>query len=144
MHRTLKGDACTPPASSWSRQQAVFDDFVDEYNRRRPHEGIDQRFPAQLYQPSPRPYPEILPQMTCPDDMLIRAVKRRGDISWINRHVYLAETVAGELVGLQWVDDDPWDVYFGPIRLAQLDATGPKLIHLKRTRSRSQRNQPTT
>ena len=130
MHRTLKADTCKPPRSTWARQQVAFDEFRHEFNHERPHESIDQRFPADLFEPSPRPYPRILPEMNYPEDMEIRSVKHQGDICWNNRHVYLTSVLAGELVGLRQVTDTRWDVYFGPIRLAQLDSISTKLIHL--------------
>ncbi|MFH2055492.1 MAG: IS481 family transposase [bacterium] len=146
MHRTLKDYTATPPQSTWRRQQAAFDRFREEYNQERPHESLGQCFPADLYQPSPRPYPLLLPQMNYPDDMQLRSVKSQGDISWKGRHVYLSETLAGELVGLRQIAEDRWDIYCGPIRLAQLETLTPKLIHLKRSKPRKlnqadQRNQ---
>ena len=71
--------------------------------------------------------------MVYPDDMQVRWVKSQGDISWKSHHVYLSTTLAGELVGLRQIADDLWDIYFGPIRLAQLDIARQRLIHPKRT-----------
>lgn len=90
--------------------------------------------PTELYSVSAREYPLILPDMTYPDEMNIRWVKSQGDISWKDRHVYLSETLAGEPVGLRQVSDRLWDIYFGPIRLAQLDSFEKRLIHLPRKR----------
>ena len=45
----LLPNACTS-------QQARFDQFVEEFNRERPHEAIAMRCPAEVYNPSPRPY----------------------------------------------------------------------------------------
>lgn len=136
MHRTMKDDCCKPPRSSRTRQQVAFDDFRDEFNNRRPHESLEQHFPAECYVPSLRPYPLTLPQMTYPDDMLVRSVKSQGDISWKNHHIYLTSLLAGEMVGLKQVDNDRWDIYFGPIRLAQLDTLNERLIHLQRSKTR--------
>ena len=136
MHRTLKDDCCKPPSSSRIRQQAAFDDFRDDFNNHRPHESLKQHFPAECYVPSPRPYPLILPEMTYPDDMVVRAVKSQGDISWKNRHIYLTSVLAGEIVGLRQVNNHRWDIFFGPIRLAQLDTVSSKLVHLPRPKTR--------
>lgn len=136
MHRTLKDETASPPKRTWRTQQKAFNHFREEYNFERPHESLDQETPASLYAPSERSYPLILSEMTYPEEMQVRRVKSQGDISWKGRHVYLSETLAGELVGLRQVSDQYWDIYFGPIRLAQLDTTKPKLIHLKQTRSR--------
>ena len=53
MHRTLKEEAISPPQSTWRRQQIAFDRFRQEFNHQRPHESLDQRFPAEVYSPSP-------------------------------------------------------------------------------------------
>ena len=110
MHRTLKDDTCKPPKSTWKQQQRAFDQFRHEFNHERPHESIGQKFPAEVYEPSPRPYPLILPQIVYPDDMKVHSVKRQGDISWKGHHVYLSETLAGELVGLRQVTEKRWDI----------------------------------
>ena len=142
MHRTLKRDTASPPKQTWRAQQKAFDHFRDEYNRERPHEAINMQTPADLYGPSDRPYPLILPEMTYPDDMILRSVKSQGDISWKARHVYLSDTLAGEIVGLRQIDDRIWNIYFGSIRLAQLDSYEKRLIHLpKQPKRRKKKNE---
>ena len=136
MHRTLKRETASPPKRTGRAQQRAFDSFRSEYNQERPHEAIDQATPGSLYQPSNRRYPLILPEMTYPDDMRVRSVKSQGDISWKGRHIYLSETLAGELVGLRQVDERYYDIYFTTIRLAQLDTYERKLKHLPRTLKR--------
>lgn len=140
MRRTLKDEAISPPKATWRRQQAAFDAFRREFNHERPHEALNQRFPGELYVPSSRLYPPRLPEMTYPDTMQVRWVKSQGDISWKGHHVYLTSTLAGELVGLQQINDDLWDIYFGPIRLAQLDTHRSRLIHLPKTTKRGKLN----
>jgi len=138
MHRTLKRDTASPPKQTWRAQQKAFDKFRDEYNQERPHEAINMLTPADLYAKSNRPYPLILPEMIYPDDMIIRSVKSQGDISWKARHVYLSDTLSGEIVGLRQINDRLWDIYFGPIKLAQLDSFDKRLIHLPKQRKKRQ------
>lgn len=133
MHRTLKRETATPPHPTGRLQQRAFDHFRREYNEQRPHEGLKQQTPASRYLESPRRYPLVLPAMTYPDDMAVRWVKAQGDISWRDHHIYLSETLAGELVGLRQVTDDRWNIYFGSVHLAQLDDRNRRLIHLPRT-----------
>jgi transposase InsO family protein len=142
MHRVLKQETANPPKQTWPAQQRAFDHFCDEYNRERPHQAIKMQTPVELYARSAREYPLILPAITYPDDMDIRFVKAQGDISWKTRHVYLSETLAGEPVGLRQVSDRIWDIYFGAIKLAQLDSYEKRLIHLpKQTRTRKHQNE---
>ena len=56
MHLTLKKEATKPAAKNLLLQQSRFDDFIECYNRERPHQGIGMRYPAELYTPSTRPY----------------------------------------------------------------------------------------
>lgn len=137
MHRTLGEEAISPPQSTVRRQQGAFNDFTYEFNYERPHEALDQRVPASVYVSSPRPYPLRLPEMNYPEDMDIRRVKSQGDISWKGYHVYLTATLAGELVGLRQITEELWDIFFGPIRLAQLDTKNKRLIHLTRTKGKN-------
>jgi len=132
MHRTMKDEAISPPKATWKQQQRAFDRFRHEYNYERPHESLDQKTPAKVHKPSARSYPLLIPEMTYPDSMTIRQVKSQGDISWKGKHIYLSETLAGEPVGLKQAREDLWDIYFGPIRLAQLDTGKKQLIHLPR------------
>jgi transposase InsO family protein len=48
MHRTLKEETVSPPASNIAAQQKRFDDFVYDYNNIRPHEGISQKAPSSM------------------------------------------------------------------------------------------------
>lgn len=136
MHRTLNGEAISPPKASARRQQKAFDEFKWTFNHERPHESLDQHVPASVYVPSPRPLPPRVPEMTYPDDMEVRGVHAQGDIKWKGYQIYLSETLARELVGLRQIADDRWDIFFGPIRLAQLDTEHKRLIHLPRTQKK--------
>ena len=52
MHLTLKKEATKPPAVNFLQQQARFDDFVEVFNGERPHQALDMKCPAEVYQPS--------------------------------------------------------------------------------------------
>jgi hypothetical protein len=38
------------------QQQARFDKFIEVFNNERPHEALDMKCPAEVYQPSARRY----------------------------------------------------------------------------------------
>jgi len=122
MHRTLKQEAISPPAPNLPAQQRAFDRFVDYYNYHRPHEALGQKTPASLYTPSSRPYPLRLPLVGYPAAMKVRRVRHDGYIRWRGRMLFVSETLAGEPVGLDTLDDRLWILYFGPLALAVLDA----------------------
>src|SRR5260370_7540023 len=56
MHLTLKKEATKPAASNFLQQQARFDKFIEVFNNERPHEALDMKCPAEVYQPSQRVY----------------------------------------------------------------------------------------
>src|SRR6266852_2858419 len=121
MHRTLKAETARPPRANMKAQQSAFDRFRGEYNRERPHEALGQRPPAAVYQPSPRPYPERLPELTYPAAEVIRRVRHNGEIKSRGHSVFVSQCLAGELIGMEELRDDCWRVCFGPVVLGWFD-----------------------
>lgn len=121
MHRTLRRHTARPAARSARAQQRRFDAFRTEYNEVRPHEGLEMATPASVYSPSPRPYPEEIPEVTYPPHFELRYVSRNGCIRFNKIAVSVTHAMIGEHVGLEEVGDGIWDVYYGPMRLGQLD-----------------------
>jgi len=121
MHRILKAETTRPPAADSFSQQESFDRFRREYNEDRPHEALGQRPPSELYQASPRPYPERLPPPEYPGHYEVRSVHPGGEIKWQGRYLFLSEALGGERVGLEEYDDGLWAVYFAGYRLARFD-----------------------
>jgi hypothetical protein len=121
MHWTLKQQTASPPAANRKAQQRAFDRFRAEYNHQRPHEALGQAPPARHYRPSPRPYPDLLPELEYPGHFEIRRVGSSGCISWQGHFLHLTETLAKEYVGLEEIDDAIWSIFFGPILLGRLN-----------------------
>lgn len=119
MHKTLKADTTRPPAGNRSAQQKKFDSFRREYNHERPHESLGQETPASLYEPSPRPFPDRLPQPEYPGHFEVRRVSRNGGIRWKTRWVNISHSLLEEYVGLEEVDDGVWSLYFGSVLLGR-------------------------
>ena len=120
-HRVLKAETTRPPAPHQAAQQQRFRRFRVEYNELRPHEALHDHPPASGYTPSPRPYPDRLPPLEYPGHLEIRRVSSGGQISWRGNRLQLTETLAGQDVGLEEVDDGLWLVYFAAVRLARFD-----------------------
>jgi hypothetical protein len=127
MHRTLKAETTRPPSANRAAQQRTFERFRHEYNHERPHEHLDQKSPSQLYTPSPRPYPDRLPEPQYPGHFEIRHVSRNGGIRWKKGWVNVSHTLLEENVGLEEVDDGVWSLYFGPLLLGRFHEDELKL-----------------
>jgi len=123
LHRTLKQEVATPPASDRRAQQRLFDEFRREYNEVRPHEALGMQTPAALYVPSARAYPGVLRQPEYPDSMLVRSVDSQGCFGWKRRQrVYISQVLAGEQIGLSPSDEHCYTIYFAHVPLARFDS----------------------
>ncbi|MEZ5512621.1 MAG: IS481 family transposase [Steroidobacteraceae bacterium] len=111
MHLTLKQEATKPPGKNFLQQQAKFDHFIDQYNRERPHQAINMRYPAELYRPSPRPY-SGLPELDYPLHDRIVTVTRCGRLCIGKRKINLSGAFAGQDVGITEVAENVWLISF--------------------------------
>lgn len=135
-HRTLKEESINPPQATLEEQQAAFDRFCLYYNRERPHEALSNNTPASVYKSSPRPYPSRIPEVVYPDHMIVRKVRPSGSIHWHGRELYISETVIGEPVAFEQVDEINYQIYFGPVKLAIYNEKKNKIIRQPSSRKK--------
>ena len=121
MHRTLKAETARPPQRTMARQQSRFDEFRRVFNHERPHEALAQKRPATVYRPSPRQYPESLPPIEYGGHLEKRTIAHNGMMRWKDERIFTSKTLAGEVVGLEEIDDGIWSLYYGPVLLARFD-----------------------
>lgn len=120
MHLTLKRAATKPASSNVLQQQARFDAFIDEYNHERPHQALDMKVPADLYERSPRMY-RGLEELTYPFHDGTFTVTNCGRICFKGRKVNLSHALAGQNVGVTQVGDRIWLVSFMQYDLGYFD-----------------------
>jgi transposase InsO family protein len=138
-HLTLKRETASPPAASVRAQQRRFNGFRDIYNQERPHEALGQTPPAQHFGPSPRRYSGRLKEPDYPDGTEVRRVRYNGEIKWRGEYLYVGQVLAGEPVGCRQIDDERWQLSYGPLDLGIIDAYGR--LHILRRRPH---NRPTS
>jgi putative transposase len=117
MHKTLKAEAITPLDKSFAEQQRRFDDFRVDFNVERPHEGLGNDMPAEVYAPSSRDYRSKLPELEYPGHFAMQRVRPDGYIKLKKMHTYVSLSLIGEIVGLEEFDDQMWSLHFGTLRL---------------------------
>jgi transposase InsO family protein len=122
MHKTLKAETAQPPAASLAAQQRRFDHFRAQFNHERPHEALGQVVPAAVYTSSLRPYPARLEDPSYANDFELRRVRSNGEIKWQGELIFIAQPLAGEVIGLHEADDGNAVVYFGPAQLGSIDS----------------------
>ena len=127
MHKTLKAETTKPAAHTEKSQQKKFDDFQHEYNHERSHEALGRKCPAEVYQSSPREYPEKLPPIIYDEGLQVRTVKCGGEIKWRNAYIYISQILSGEKVSLEEIDNDVWEVKYGFYKLGIIRGEEKKL-----------------
>jgi len=128
MHQTLKQETASPPRANLRQQQEAFQRFEREYNQERPHEALQYRTPAALYVGSSRVYPSRLPELEYPPGAHLRRISQQGSVKWKGTRTFVSEVVGGEYVGLLEVEDQFFEVYYGPLLLGWLDAAGAEPV----------------
>ena len=136
MHRTLKQETASPPRANLRQQQDAFRRFEEEYNHQRPHEALQNRRPAEVYRASVREYPARLPDLQYPAGAELRWVSQQGSVKWKCRRTFLSEVLAREAVGLIEVDEELFEVYYGPLMLGWLDGRYAQFVADRMPRTR--------
>ncbi|MBA7716780.1 hypothetical protein ES703_125857 [subsurface metagenome] len=121
MHKTLKDYTARPPSRSLAQQQRRFNEFCVEYNEHRPHEALEMRTPSECYRSSTREFPSRLPQMSYPGHMQVRRVYPHGDILYLGRRLFTTESLRGEYVGVEQIDEDMSWLWYCSYLLGQID-----------------------
>jgi transposase InsO family protein len=122
MHLTLQQETMSPMAANRRAQQRRFDQFRREFNQQRPHQALDMRTPDSCYASSPRPYPARLPEPQYDTSMTVRRVAPGGQFSWKHHEVFVSETLQGERIALQAIDDRWFTIYFAQFPLGRFDS----------------------
>jgi putative transposase len=85
--------ATKPAAQNFLQPQARFDKFMEVFNQERPHEALDMKCPAEVYQPSPRSYTG-LPNIDYPSTKTI-VVTRCGRICLGKKKISFSQVLPG-------------------------------------------------
>lgn len=115
MHRTLKEQTANPPQPTLADQQRCFDRFRHDYNDHRPHEALSMTPPAAHYEPSLRPMPDRPRAPEYGDERIVRQVAPNGYIKWKGASLRLTHLLGGQPVGLKEIDNDEWELFYGPL-----------------------------
>ena len=138
MHKTLKNHTAKPPAKTLSKQQLRFNEFCCEYNEYRPHEALQMSTPSDRYSCSAKEFPLRLPQVHYPDHMLVKYVRLHGDINYKGRRLFTTESLRGEYVGIEQVDEDTSMLWYCNYLLGRIDHRKWRIISAKPNRLSAQ------
>lgn len=124
-HRTFKAEVLQGSAfGDLEDCQRHFDSFRERYNLVRPHEALNMDTPGQHYQPSPQPFPEILPPVEYDSGQIVRKVQEGGIIYFKNREFRIGKALWGLPVRLCPTEvDGCFDVFFCSTKVSQINLT---------------------
>lgn len=122
LHRSLKEEVLKyHQFRDLENAQMRFDEWRESYNNKRPHEGIGLLRPKDRYKPSPRPFPEKLPEIIYSEGEALKRVNITGGIGFRGKHFYIGEHLTGEYVGLREIEENLFDVYFSKTKIQRID-----------------------
>jgi transposase InsO family protein len=126
-NRSFKAEVCGRYRfDDLSASQTGFDTWRETYNLMRPHEALGMAVPANRYQVSPRPFPEVLPPIEYGPDDIVRNVHGAGQISYRNREWYVGQALLRQPVALRpTTEDGVLDVIYCHLAIRQLDLRQP-------------------
>lgn len=126
MHLTLKLETTRPPRQTLVGQQEAFDDFIHIFNNERPHEGIQNKYPSEIYKKSDRELKPLEPLFYPMHDKTI-TVTHCGRICERGLKVSLSRAFAGQQVGIKEMEDGIWIVSFMDYDLGYFDEKGSRV-----------------
>lgn len=126
-HRTLNAEVLQGKVfRDLTHCQKAFDAWRDIYNFERPHQSLNDATPASRYQPSPRPFFEVLPPIEYSPGDKVRKVQSKGEVFFKRRVFKLGKAFRGLPVALRPTQEDRiWQVFFMTHVIAQVDLTIP-------------------
>lgn len=104
-----------PTLADLAVAQTEFTAWRTIYNTIRPHDSLNGRVPADLYQPSARPWPTDIPPAIYPDHWELRVVNRAAHISYHGVTHRIGKPFIGRTIA---IDPDTYIAYYRhiPIR----------------------------
>lgn len=127
-HRTLRAEVFSMAAlHGLGEAQTAFDRWRAVYNRERPHEALAMATPASRYRPSPRAFPERLPEPVYDDGEVLRKVpETKQYVRFKGRWWIVPEAFAGETVAIRpRGPDGDYGVFFGAVEISRFSLAAP-------------------
>ena len=131
-HGTIAAEVFGPQRpTTLPEAQARFEAFRAVYNHERPHEALANLAPASAYQPSLRPFPEIVPPVVYDEGELVFTVTIHGSIWWQGRRRFISRGLVGEPVALRPTEDPAvWSVVYIQHQVATIDLRSREAVEV--------------
>ena len=121
MHKDIAAEVAAKMQPNRRAQQAALDMWREEYNHRRPHQALQERFPAEVYRSSPRSLSTSRALIEYGAGFFVRKVTTGGAIKWHGQSICISTAIAGHEVGLRLASADHLEVWFNHLHLGGID-----------------------
>lgn len=125
MHLTLKNEAVDKEINI-IKQQDRLNDFAHYYNFIRPHEGIFQKCPAEVYTFSKKQWNGRLVSPEYTNEYKVGRVLSCGKMNFEGKVIYVGRAFNGEPIGVKKEEGD-LNAYYGPIFLGSIGENNLKI-----------------
>lgn len=112
MHRVLNEEAIDVRNFTFSGQRKNFHKYLDFYNSERPHQGIDNKVPNDIYKKSLKEMPDKIKEYEYPKYVEVRRVCGSGRLQFFGNRYFLSNAFNRKNIGLIPVGDEIWEVNF--------------------------------
>ncbi len=121
LHKDLAAEVAATLQPDKRAQQAALDMWREEYNHQRPHEALQDRFPAEVYSKSPRRLPNKPVLLDYGTGFFTRKVDPSGVIKYQGQCIYVTSVLAGREVGLRLASAEQLEVWFHSLQLGAIN-----------------------
>jgi putative transposase len=118
MHRDVRVEL---EAGRIGRDQAAFDQWRQEYNQERPHEGLGMKTPAEVYARSERSYEGTPEDIDYGGSSTRKVSQGTGIIRYKAQPLFITTALGGWSVGLKPQKDGLIEVWFSRLLLGHID-----------------------
>jgi putative transposase len=122
MHLDMKRELEGQIAGGLQEQQHVMDEWKEEFDTERPHQALNGKRPADVYQPSETKYDPEIEDIEYPRGYQSRKVNDRGCMSFRGKRYFVGNPFAGYSVGILLRKDGTLEAWFAWLLLGELDA----------------------
>jgi len=126
MHRDLREDVQSYPADCLTAEQRACDRWKQEFNHVRPHDALGGKVPADIYARSQRR--PIATKYLYPSSWIVRNVNRHGSVGVSHESVWVSESLTGQSVGLEPVQDTHYRLWFRDLDLGTVELPVPNVV----------------
>lgn len=121
MHKDIRFEVQAVAKGNLNHHAASLEIWRKDFNEKRPHEALNMKTPAEVYQKSTIKYNGTPDKIDYPENFIERKVNNAGYIVFNQQKFFLTTTLKGWTVGLKPKNTDQLDVHFANLNLGSIN-----------------------